>query len=205
MRLDERLRHEIVAAVQAVEKTSAAEVVVTVVPRSATHWDVALGAALAATLLLQSVVAFFFGDTAAAHVALDSVVLAILVVSLLRGLPALERLLLPSGAAIRRVEAGAESAFCRQGVFRTRSHVGALVYVSLLERRAVFLPDDGVARALPAEALALLRAQAAAIFAGPDPRSALLNLLDHLRRLGAQHLPASADQVNELPDEPVTG
>ena len=205
MRVDEGFRREIIAAVQAVEKTSAAEVVVTVVPRSAAHWDVTLGAALAATLLMQAVVALFFDDTGALHVALDSAVLAALVVGLVRGLPALERLLLPRRAAARRVEAGAESAFCRQGIFRTHAHVGVLVYLSLLERRAVLLPDDGVARALPAEALASLRAQAAAIFAGPDPRAALLSLLDHLRRLGAQHLPASGDKVNELPDEPVTG
>ena len=205
MQVDEGLRREIVASVRAVEKASAAEVVVTVVPRSAAHWDVTLAAALAATLLVQAVAAFFFDETSALHVALDSAALAVLVVGLVRGVPAVERLLLPRRAAARRVEAGAESAFCRQGVFRTRAHTGLLVYLSVLERRAVFLPDDGVARVLPAEALASLRAQASAIFAGPDPRAALLNLLDHLRRLGAHHLPASGDKVNELPDEPVTG
>jgi len=55
MRVDDDLRREIVAAVQAVEKGSAAEVVVTVVPRSAAHWDVSLSAALAAVFLIQSV------------------------------------------------------------------------------------------------------------------------------------------------------
>jgi len=203
MRVDEGLRCEIVAAVKAIEKASAAEVVVTVVPRSAAYWDVTLGAALAASLLLQAVVGFFLEDIGALQAALDSAVLAILVVGLVR-LSVLERLLLPRRMAARRVEAAAESAFCRQGIYRTRAHIGVLVYLSLLERRAIFLPDDGVAHALPAEALASVRTQAAAIFAGPDPRAALLNLLDHLRRLGAQHLAASKDKVNELPDEPVT-
>ena len=205
MRVDEGLRREIVAAVGAVEKSSAAEVVVTVVPRSALHWDVALGAALAAVFLVQAVAVAFFEDTSALHVALDAAVVGLLAVALVRSLPALERFLLPGRVAARRVEAGAESAFCRQGIFRTRAHTGLLLYLSLLERRAVLLPDDQVARALPAEALASLRAQTAALFAQPDPRAALLALLDHLRRRGAQHLPAAADDANELPDAPVTG
>lgn len=203
MRVDDALRRDIVTAVQAVEKASTAEVVVTVVPRSAAHWDVALAAALAAVALVQLAVVVFFDDTSALHVTIDSAVAALAAAALVRGVPPLERLLLPRGAAARRVEQGAESAFCRQGVFRTRGHTGVLVYVSLLERRAVLLPDDAVARALPAEALESLRARSAALFAGPDPRADLLALLDLLRRLGARHLPAAADGVNELPDAPV--
>lgn len=205
MRLDDELRRDIVAAVQAVEKGSSAEVVVTVVPRSAPHWDVALAAALAASVAVQVVVAAFFGDTSPLHVALDSAVAGLAAVGLVRRVPGLERLLLPRRAAARRVEAGAESAFCRQGVFRTRGRTGVLLYLSLLERRAVLLPDDALTRALPAEALDALRAETAALFAAPEPRTALLALLDHLRRLGARHLPATTGDVNELPDAAVTG
>jgi putative membrane protein len=205
MRVDDGLRRDIVEAVQAIEKGSAAEVVVTVVPRSAGHWDVALAAALAAVFAVQAAVAAFFDDTSAAHVALDSAVVALAAAALVRGLPAVERLLLPRRLSARRVEAGAESAFCRQGIFRTRAHTGVLVYLSLLEQRAVILPDDALVRALPAEALEALRAQAAALFVQPEPRAALLALLDHLRRLGARYLPPGPDDANELPDAAVTG
>lgn len=205
MRVDEALRRDIAAAVQKIEKGSAAEVVVTIVPRSAAHGDVTLGTALAAVLLFQFLAAAIFPSVGALHVALDSAALALVVGFLVRALPPLERLLLPGRVAARRVEVAAESAFCRQGIFRTRAHTGLLLYLSLLERRAVLLPDDQVARALPAEALASLRAQTAALFTQPDPRAALLALLDHLRRLGAQHLQAAADDANELPDAPVTG
>jgi putative membrane protein len=116
-----------------------------------------------------------------------------------------QRLLLPGRVAARRVEAGAESAFCRQGIFRTRARTGVLLYLSLLERRAVLLPDDELVRALPPDALEALRSQAAALFRQPDSRQALLVLLDLLRRLAARHLPAGPDDVNELPDAPVTG
>jgi putative membrane protein len=204
MRVTEGLRRDITSAVQVIEKGSALEVVVTVAPRSAGHWDVALGAALAAVFLLQAAVVAFADDTSALHVGLDAAAVGLAALALVRGFPPLERLLLPRRVAARRVEAGAESAFCRQGIFRTRARTGLLVYLSLRERRAVLIPDDAVAAALPAEALASLRAQAETLFAQPDPRAALLALLDHLRRLGARHLPPAPDDVNELPDAPVT-
>ncbi len=203
LRVDERLRGEIAAAVRRVEETSTAEVVVTVVPRSAGHWDVALAAALAAAFLVQAAAAIFYPGASALHVALDSALLALLAVGLVRGLPPLERLLLPARAASRRVEAGAESAFCRQGIFRTRARTGLLVYLSLGEQRAVLLPDDGVVQALPAEALASLRAKAAGLFREKDPGQALLALLDLVRRAVARHLPRAGDDANELPDAPV--
>jgi len=204
MRVDERLRDDIVAAVQKVEASSAAEVVVTIVPRSSSHWDVALATALVVVFLVQGVAAAFFGGISAFDVALDSAVLAAVVIGLVRGFVPLQRLLLPSRVAARRVEAGAESAFCRQGIFRTRDHTGVLLYVSSLERRAVLLPDDELVKAIPAEALASLRAQTNALLRGPDPRQALLTLLDQLRRVTARHLPPRADDINELPDAPVT-
>ena len=203
LRVDERLRGDIVAAVQRIEKASAAEVVVTIVPRAALHWDVTLAAALAAVFTVQVVAAALLGDLTALDVALDAGAAALLVVALVRGLPPVQRLLLPGRVAARRAELGAESAFCRQGVFRTRRHTGVLVYLAILERRAVFLPDDGVSRALPPAALATLRTQASAIFAGRDPRGALLAFLEALARATARHLPCTADDVNELPDAPV--
>jgi putative membrane protein len=203
LRVDERLRGEITAAVKQVEAGSAAEVVVTIVPRSAGHWDVTLGAALAVVLLVQAAASALYPDASALHVLLDSALLAAAVLGLVRGLPPLERLLLPARAAARRVEEGAETAFCRQGIYRTRARTGVLIYLSLLERRAVVLPDDGVAHALPPELLAALRTQAAGILREADARGALLALLDLLRRAGARHLPRQAEDVNELPDAPV--
>lgn len=205
MRVDEELRHEIVAAVRRIEQASAAEVVVTIVPRSAAHWDVTLGASLAAVLLFQAAAAALFPEVSALHVAVDSAGLALLVGLVSRALAPLERLLLPGRVKERRVEVGAESAFCRQGIFRTRAHTGILVYLSLLEQRAVLLPDDGLAGALPADSLAALSAETARLFEAPDAAKALLALLDHLRRVAARHLPTRPDDSNELPDVPVTG
>jgi putative membrane protein len=205
VRIDDGRRRAIVAAVREIEQGSAAEVVVTIVPRSAAHWDVALAAALATAFLAQAAAVAFLPDASALQVALDSALLALAAAALVHWLPPLERLLLPGRVAARRVEAGAESAYCRQGIFRTRRRTGVLVYLSLLERRAVLLPDDEVVRALPPEALSALRGELAALFGEPEPHRALLALLDHLRRLAARHLPAGPDDVDELPDEPVIG
>jgi putative membrane protein len=203
LRVDEQLRGDIVAAVKRIEAASAAEVVVTVVPRAALHWDVTLAAALAAVFAVQVLAAALLGDLAGLDVALDSAVAALVMVALVRGLPPAQRLLLPRRVAARRAEAGAESAYCRQGIFRTRGRTGVLVYLAVLERRAVLLPDDGVSRALPPATLTALRAQVEAVFADADPGRALVAFLEALGRATARHLPCAADDVNELPDAPV--
>jgi putative membrane protein len=203
LRVDERLRGDLVAAVQRIEKASAAEVVVTVVPRAAGHWDVTLAATLGVVLAAQLAAAALLGDVTALGVLIDAVVAAAVAVAVVRVFPVVQRVLLPRRAAVRRVEQGAESAFFRQGIYRTRGRTGVLLYLAVLERRAVLLPDDAVVHALPPATLAALRTQADGVLAGRDPRAALLTLLDQLGRAAARHLPAGPGDLNELPDAPV--
>ena len=99
-----------------------------------------------------------------------------------------------------RLRAAAREAFVDQGVSRTRRRTGILVYVSTFERRVEIVADIRVdTKLVDAE----VRALAEAVAHGPD----LDAFVEALRRFGpalARALPRGADQVNELPDAPVT-
>lgn len=98
-------------------------------------------------------------------------------------------------------ESAARACFVEAGVSRTRDRSGLLVYVTLLERRVVLVPDVGFdpakLHAATAEAVAQMEAS---LGAAPDFGA----LLAGLGRLGpplATLMPRREDDVNELSDE----
>jgi putative membrane protein len=188
-------------AVVDVESRTSAEIVV-VVRRASGTWrevDVAVGAAVAFGVLL---VLLFHPMPIAVEVMPANVALAFLAGAVLCwSIAPFKRALLPRKSVSARVRAAAREAFVDQGISRTRGRTGILVYLSTFERRVEVVPDIGIdAKLYEAEA----RALAAAVAHGPD----LDAFLDALRLLGpalAGALPRSDDDVNELPDAPVTG
>jgi putative membrane protein len=187
-------------AVVDVESRTAAEIVV-FVRRASNTWrqvDLAVGATVAFGVLL---LLLFHPRPIAVEVMPIDVVLAFLGGSVLcNNIPPFKRALLPHKRVTEQVRAAAREAFVDQGVSRTRGRTGILVYVSTFERRVEVVADIGVdTRVVEAEVLALTQSVAG----GPD----LDAFLDALRRLGpalAPSLPRAADDVNELPDAPVT-
>jgi putative membrane protein len=187
-------------AVQAVERVSAAELVVAVRPSSGhyRHADLALGALLALIVLcvfLYHPAPFDFTflpiELAGAFLigALSSVSIA-----------PLRRLLIRRRLMDENVQTSARATFVELGVHRTRGRSGLLVLVSSFERRAEVVVDIGV----PARELGSgwtewqARVQTAA-----DKRdtAAFLAALAALGPLLAEKLPRSADDVNELGDD----
>jgi putative membrane protein len=99
------------------------------------------------------------------------------------------------------VRAGAAAMFYEAGIANTRAEMGVLVYLSLLERRLELIADRGILKAVPAlewnQALFELHQ------AGKQPQPETLTAgLEKLGVLLAQHIPAGADNPNELPDAP---
>ena len=99
------------------------------------------------------------------------------------------------------VRNGAAAMFYEAGIANTNAEMGVLIYLSLLERRVELISDRGVLKAVPPlewnQSLFELK------LAGrdPDPET----LLKALRKFGAllnQHLPATGENPNELPDMP---
>jgi putative membrane protein len=199
---EDEAKERVKAAVAAIESKSAAEIVVTVRPRSwrytHTHYlfgfVVALGVLGALLFLPQSFdIDFWLLEITVAFVSGTALCMA---------LPSLERWLTSKRVRAAQVGRAAKEAFVDLGVTKTRDRSGLLVYVSLAERTAALVPDVGLEAATSKGALekaseAIERAASRADL--EDFIAALEQLTEPL----AKALPRREDDVNELPDEVV--
>src|SRR5690606_17131616 len=166
---------------------------------SSLHADLALGALAAIgtlAFLLFSPLPF-----ALIWFLVDPLLVGGLVALAASRLPPVRRALTPRSAREARVRVAAEATFYERGVHHTRERTGVLLYVSLLERRAVLLPDTGVSAAVRRGGWG---SAAAAVQRAMDERgdgAALAGALAPLGDLLALHLPRRPDDMNELPDE----
>jgi putative membrane protein len=114
---------------------------------------------------------------------------------------AIRRQLTRKSVRNKSVREAAAAMFYEAGIANTKAEMGVLVYLSLLERRLELIADRGILKAVPAlewnQVLFELHQ------AGKQPHPETLSAgLEKLGILLAQHLPASAENLNELPDAP---
>ncbi len=96
----------------------------------------------------------------------------------------------------------ATSLFQTLGVAATREANGILVYVQLVDRRVEILADRGISALVPpAEWTAICRRMETAFAAG-NHRGGMVEAIERITLLLAQHFPASGDNPNELDDAP---
>lgn len=131
-------------AIEAIEKNTAAEVVVTVRKRSGhyRHADYLLGSLLALAGLL---VFLFHPEPFDEHLfPVAEAAFFLAGVGLSIGIPPLRRLLVGGGLLASSVKTGSHAAFHELGISRTKGRTGVLVYVSLFEQQAEVVVDLGV-------------------------------------------------------------
>ena len=196
---DDAARAAIRDAVRAIEDCSAAEVVVAVrrqsSPWTAAHLIVGVLAAIAAHAYMLfaptpfSTTALFTGPILAGGLlgAASTLILP------------LPRWLVPASRRRRVVAARARATFVERGIRRTRGATGVLVYVSVAERMAEVVADDGVVAAVDERDWRPLVAAIddAARQGGVAVGAAIARLAPVL----AAALPRGADDVNELADD----
>lgn len=189
------------ACVAEIEKHTAAELVIAVRGRSGNyrHADYLAGAVLAFVGLLF----LLFAPVDFHHywVAIDVALLFVLGAFVSARTKFLRRLITSKKFREETARAGAAAMFYEAGIANTSAEVGVLVYVSLLERRLELIADRGVLQAVPAlewnECLFELHE------AGKSGSHE--ELLRALRLLGAlltAYVPATGENLNELPDLP---
>jgi putative membrane protein len=194
-------REALTNCVREIEKTSDAELVLIVRGRSGSyrHADYLFGSILAfagLNFLLFSPVSF-----QVYWVAIEVALLFALGAFLSSRSDTIRYLLTSERRRKEAVRTGAAAMFYEAGIANTNAEMGVLIYLSLLERRLELIADRGVLKGVPALDWNRILFELHQAGKKPEPKT----LLEGLRGLGdllAQHLPATGENPNELPDMP---
>lgn len=186
--------------IRAIEARTSAEVVVTVRPAAERHLvtSVAFGGAVAALVLFVMLVSPQVYDVRT--MPFDALLAFVLAAFVCHFVPALKRLMTPKTRRLVAARRGASAAFVELGIGKTKQRTGVLVFVSLFERTALVVADDGVPTALLGDAYEARVGELARGAAALDVDAFLAALTD-FGTLLAGVLPRRPDDVNELSDE----
>jgi putative membrane protein len=186
-------------AIVAVESRTSAEVVIAVRARSATYRHVEMIAGGLVCFAALATMLFVDHEFSLLSILIDPFIAAIIGGLLATQIDPLHRLLTPRATRMDRVRVAAQSVFYENRVRLTQERTGILVYVSLLERAALVVPDVGVEGAVDeARWDRAVRDIDAAVAGGG---LALAAAIERLGDVLEPALPRSEFDINELPDE----
>lgn len=183
------------ALVGEIERDTDAEIVVVAARRSGDYRDVpwlagAVGALCALAVLLYSPLSFSDATTPAYVLAFGA-----LFAWVAHRSDALLRLMTRPRRRLRQVEEVARATFVEEAVHGTRARTGVLIYVSESERRAALVRDLGLDGRVPGAAWNALDLAVTDL-------DGLVALMRAVGAVLAEHVPATADNPNEIPDAP---
>jgi len=151
MELSDRDRARLSAAIRAAEARTTGEIVC-VLARSSSAGLTALPVALAAVLALAVPWLLMALTTLSLQLILSIQVVVFLAAFAIAGLPRVQASLMPRRVRRAIAHRAAMEQFVIRGIARTKQRTGILIFVSLAERYARIIADDGIAqRVAPAE------------------------------------------------------
>lgn len=188
------------AALAAAERRTVGEILPVVLERSDRHE----GAAWLAALTLLGAGSFLLAPWlpwgSPLLVLLAQLALAAVGYACARTLPDFLRLFVSAARAREVAEEQAFQEFHRFELARTEGRTGVLLFVSLLERRAIVLADEGIdARVAPEQWQTTNEAVLAGLRRG-SLRTGLVDGIQNAGRVLAEHFPVAAGDRNEVPD-----
>jgi putative membrane protein len=196
--LSEASKQALTAAVEDIERSSAAEVVVAIREKSGSMLQSDLLAGCLGGLLTLGFLLFSPFVFSLEAILLDTFVFGLLACLVSSRLPGLRFYLTPRRLAEESVQRAARAEFFDAHISETRERTGILVYVSQTERLAEVLADSGVRNAVDIASweagVRRIRYVAAHVREG----AALAEAVRELREVLALCLPRQADDVDEL-------
>lgn len=207
---------DIAAAIRAAEQGTSGEIYCVVAEEASDYAEAPIAAGALAALVLPALL-LLAGLTpaswAAAHVAAaQSQVLAavatlliaqgvlFVLVAALASIPAVRRLITPAPLKRMRVRERALEQFLAKNLQRTQRRTGVLIFVSLADRMAELLADEGVNKLIAPGAWEAPMASLTQAMRKGELVQGLQAAIAQCGALLAQHAPGSRDDVNELPD-----
>ena len=184
----------------AAERRTVGEILVVVLERSDRHPEAAWLAALCALVLGSIGLTPWLPWSVPGWVLLAQLALGALGYASARLLPDFARFFVSEARAHEVVEEQALQEFHNHGLFRTEGRTGVLLFVSLFERRALVLGDEGIhARVGDEHWTRTTRLVLDGIRSG-SLRDGLVAGIASAGAVLAEHFPVAAGDRNELPD-----
>jgi len=106
-----------------------------------------------------------------------------------------------AGRRVKDPLRAARRTFTSLGMSATARRNGVLVFLSLPSRKFAIVGDEGIDRVTPAEYWETLRDTLAQRFAAGEYCRGLLEILDRVEEVLAEHFPYQKGDVDELPDD----
>lgn len=191
----------LVAAIKAVEARTSAELVICVRRRSGSYLHADLLAGIVAGFAALVCLLYLPVDFGLHTFVIDPIVIGVVVGLLSSRMPPLRRLLTRACVREHNVREAAHATFFAKGIRRTTDAIGVLLYISRLERRAEFVVDDGVTRAVPEQDWRSAVALIEGLVKSDADTSVVAKAIEALANVLEPCLPRSEDDVNELSDE----
>lgn len=119
---------------------------------------------------------------------------------LLAALPDLQRTFVSESHATELSEEQAQHMFFRLALHETARRTGVLIFVSLFERRVVVLADRGIDAVVDRTTWSLARDAVLTGIARGNLRQGLIDGIEQVGRVLAEHFPWEEGDRNELPD-----
>lgn len=142
-------------------------------------------------------------ESAARHALVGAILLQgvlFVVTAILVALPPVRRLLTPGGLKRDRVRKRAQEHFIAKNLSATRERTGVLIFVSLAERMAEIIADEGIAEHVPPHVWDRAMAALTEGLKRGEPAAGFAAAVGLCADVLADRFPAQADNPNELPD-----
>ncbi len=199
-RLDAASVQRIEEAIHQAELETSGEIVPMIVARSST-----VGHVFPLLLAIFGVFYFAFDVSALGRdgpyhwlIAVGSSVFVLLAAGILSQFAWVQRLLTGADDQMRQVEMRAEVEFFEAGLNRTRGGTGILLFLSMMEHKAVVLADEAIAAKLPPETWGEAVASIVAAARRGSLADGLVRAIDRCGALLSGHFPATSDNPNEI-------
>ena len=211
--------HERVAkAVAAAEAGTDAEIVTVLAPQSDSYHDVGLHVAIAGLFLLLAAVGAFpaqfqswaqnllggwdhqLSQRESMTALFASAIIVFLTLRYLLAWMPLRMVMTPKRTKERRVRRAAINLFRAVVEGRTRHHTGVLLYLSLAEHRAEIIADASITAKVAPELWGDAMAKLVHHIRKEDADEGMVQAIEAIGQILAQHVPRSDGDTNELPN-----
>lgn len=196
--IDQAQQDRISAAITAAEARTSGEIVAVIAPESASYLSVPFMIAALLALLVPWPFIHFTWMTVQSIYLIQLVVFAALVLALLPR-PIRFRLV-PRSILDTRAHRRAVEQFLSHNLDTTVGRTGVLIFVSVAERYAEIIADDGLNGKVPKGAWQVIVEDMTASIGAGEPETGLTRAIERVGALLAEHAPGDGTSPRRLPD-----